>query len=113
MRAFHASVLCERVMRAFHASVTCKRFIRAFHTSVSCECFIQAFNASVSCKMLHLLSLVTVAAQALETAERKAKPPFGTMFEDVYKAIPPHLLEQREHLMSHLKKHKGCYDQSP
>eukprot|EP00903_Cladosiphon_okamuranus_P018063 g16624.t1 len=41
---------------------------------------------------------------ALETAERKAKPAMDSMFEDVYKTVPPHLQEQKDHLHSHLAR---------
>eukprot|EP00904_Undaria_pinnatifida_P011595 jgi/Undpi1/7566/HiC_scaffold_22.g10039.m1 len=42
--------------------------------------------------------------KALETAERKAPPLMDTMFDDVYKTIPPHLQEQKEHLLAHLQR---------
>ena len=47
--------------------------------------------------------------KALETAERKAKPAMDSMFEDVYKTVPPHLQEQKDHLHSHLARHAGRY----
>ena len=46
-------------------------------------------------------------SKALEAAERKAKPAMDTMFEDVYKTVPPHLKEQKAHLYSHLARHAG------
>ncbi|CAN0311937.1 unnamed protein product [Pylaiella littoralis] len=46
---------------------------------------------------------------ALETAEAKAKPAMNSMFEDVYKTLPPHLREQKDQLHSHLKRHAGRY----
>ncbi|CAN0038226.1 unnamed protein product [Ascophyllum nodosum] len=47
---------------------------------------------------------------ALEKAERKGKPSVDTMFEDVYKVMPPHLQEQRDHLYSHMERHPGQYE---
>ncbi|CAM9323435.1 unnamed protein product [Ectocarpus sp. 8 AP-2014] len=47
---------------------------------------------------------------ALETAERKAKPSLGSMFEDVYEVAPPHLQEQKHQLHAHLERNAGRYD---
>lgn len=49
--------------------------------------------------------LMSRILQALEVAERKARPSMATMFEDVYKIMPPHLQEQRDHLLTHLQHH--------
>lgn len=48
--------------------------------------------------------------QALEAAEKKAKPPLKALFEDVYKDMPSNLLEQQEHLDSHLRRNQGRYE---
>lgn len=42
--------------------------------------------------------------QALETAEGKAPPALDTLFDDVYKTMPPHLQEQKGQLQSHLQR---------
>jgi TPP-dependent pyruvate/acetoin dehydrogenase alpha subunit len=43
-------------------------------------------------------------AQAIEESERTPPLTPGTMFEDVYKEMPPHLREQRDALLAHLEK---------
>lgn len=56
------------------------------------------------------ISVWTICTQALETAERKAKPSLGSMFEDVYEVVPPHLQEQEHQLHAHLERNAGRYD---
>eukprot|EP00667_Euglena_gracilis_P008851 EG_transcript_8975 len=49
------------------------------------------------------------AIAALEDAEHKPKWPVGTLFEDVFAALPPHLAEQRAALEAHLARHPHEY----
>ena len=46
---------------------------------------------------------------AIKEAERRPKPSMGSMFEDVYKEIPPHLKEQMAQLKEHIAKYPGKY----
>ena len=46
---------------------------------------------------------------AIKAAESRPKPPVESMFEDVYKEIPPHLKRQMAQLKEHIAKHPGKY----
>ena len=50
--------------------------------------------------------------QCLERAEKKNKPHFEGLFEDVYKEIPRHLIKQREELVEHMRKYPENYNTS-
>jgi 2-oxoisovalerate dehydrogenase E1 component alpha subunit len=50
--------------------------------------------------------------RALETAERRAKPPLHEMFEDVYHTKPPHILRQEAELHAHVAKYPDHYHHS-
>ena len=43
--------------------------------------------------------------RAMEAAENRPDPRLDTMFEDVYKEKPPHLVRQEEELRRHLRRH--------
>ena len=43
--------------------------------------------------------------RAMEGAKRQPKPRLNTMFADVYHKKPPHLVQQEEELLQHLKRH--------
>lgn len=43
-------------------------------------------------------------AQAIQEAEKVPQPAPATLFDDVYADVPPHLKEQREALLSHLRR---------
>lgn len=47
--------------------------------------------------------------QAMETAEKKAKPPLDEMFDDVFHQKPAHLLEQEKALHEHVAKYPEHY----
>lgn len=47
--------------------------------------------------------------KALEKAERKAKPPLSSMFEDVYDVKPRHLQEQENAMLAHVAKYPNEY----
>lgn len=47
--------------------------------------------------------------QAMEKAEKRAKPPLHEMFEDVYEKKPSHILKQEEELLEHIKKYPEHY----
>ncbi len=49
---------------------------------------------------------------ALETAEKKQKPPVEELFTDVYHEKPPHLVEQELELMEHIAKYPDHYNSS-
>ena len=46
---------------------------------------------------------------AIKQAESRPKPSVESMFEDVYKEIPPHLQRQMEELKKHIASHPGKY----
>ena len=46
---------------------------------------------------------------ALETAEKRPKPPMSAMFEDVYAEIPTHLKQQQDELNAHIAKYPDHY----
>jgi 2-oxoisovalerate dehydrogenase E1 component alpha subunit len=46
---------------------------------------------------------------AFSKAEKRKKPSLEHMFTDVYDDIPPHLKEQQEELLEHLKKYPNDY----
>ena len=46
----------------------------------------------------------------LESAESAPKPSVFDMFTDVYAEMPPHLREQRDQMMEHIKKYPEHYD---
>jgi 2-oxoisovalerate dehydrogenase E1 component alpha subunit len=46
---------------------------------------------------------------AIQKAEHRPKPAMESLFEDVYKEIPPHLKEQYEQLKQHVAKYPGKY----
>jgi 2-oxoisovalerate dehydrogenase E1 component alpha subunit len=48
--------------------------------------------------------------QALETAEKRLKPPVEDLFSDVYYEMPQNLKEQKAELLSHIKKYPDQYD---
>eukprot|EP00611_Tribonema_gayanum_P018276 TRINITY_DN3136_c0_g1_i1.p1 TRINITY_DN3136_c0_g1~~TRINITY_DN3136_c0_g1_i1.p1 ORF type:complete len:454 (-),score=123.67 TRINITY_DN3136_c0_g1_i1:661-2022(-) len=48
---------------------------------------------------------------ALEAAEKKGPPPLQSMFEDVYRDMPQHLLEQRAEMLAHVAKYPDKYPQ--
>lgn len=50
---------------------------------------------------------------AIKEAESRPKPPLETMFEDVYKDIPPHLKKQMAQLKEHIIKFPGKYKKHP
>lgn len=45
----------------------------------------------------------------LRATELKGQPPLEEMFTDVYAEIPPHLEEQRQSLLEHVKKYPDHY----
>ncbi len=45
-------------------------------------------------------------ARAIEESERTPMPAPGTLFDDTYAELPPHLREQRDALLAHLEKRK-------
>src|SRR5687768_10135304 len=47
--------------------------------------------------------------QALQRAEAEKKPPVDEMWTDVYDELPPHLVEQKEELQTHLAKYAEHY----
>lgn len=47
--------------------------------------------------------------QAMETAEKKPKPPLEKMFDDVYETKPAHLLRQEQELLEHIAKYPSHY----
>lgn len=47
--------------------------------------------------------------EAIKQAESRPKPPMESLFEDVYKEIPPHLQQQMTQLKEHVAKHPGKY----
>lgn len=47
--------------------------------------------------------------EAIQQAEGRAKPALETMFDDVYKEVPPHLQEQLSGLKQHLSKYADKY----
>jgi len=47
--------------------------------------------------------------RAMEAAEKRDKPDLKFLFEDVYKDIPPHLQQQQNGLLEHLKKYGEHY----
>ena len=47
--------------------------------------------------------------QCLERAEKKPKPHFDELFNDVYAEIPPHLAKQKELLEEHIAKYPQLY----
>lgn len=47
--------------------------------------------------------------EAATEAENKLLPPLTEMFSDVYKEVPPHLVEQRQELDLHLEQHASEY----
>jgi len=47
---------------------------------------------------------------ALKTATTELYPPIDSLFEDVYKDVPPHLDEQRQELKAHLRKYPDDYN---
>ena len=59
-------------------------------------------------KKKELFSTIT---QELKRASSEKLPPIDDLFNDVYHTIPPHLEEQRQELLAHLKvygeKYKG------
>ncbi|CAN0088899.1 unnamed protein product, partial [Phaeothamnion confervicola] len=46
---------------------------------------------------------------ALETAEKKGRPPLSSMFEDVYRDMPPALQEQQAAMVAHIAKYPESY----
>lgn len=46
---------------------------------------------------------------ALSNAERKPKPEYTELFNDVYSEVPPHLQEQLAQLQEHMKKYPEHY----
>lgn len=46
---------------------------------------------------------------ALKTAEKKAPPPLSTLFDDVFKEVPPHLQEQRQQMLDHIALYPDHY----
>jgi 2-oxoisovalerate dehydrogenase E1 component alpha subunit len=49
-------------------------------------------------------SLTAEIVQTLKEEEKVGPPPLGTMFDDVYAEVPPHLKEQRETLLAAYRK---------
>jgi len=47
--------------------------------------------------------------QCLERAEKKPKPHFEELFNDVYAEMPPHLVKQKEQLVEHIEKYPTNY----
>ena len=47
--------------------------------------------------------------KAMEKAERRPKPDLQHLFSDVYKELPPHLEDQRDQLLQHVKKSPERY----
>ena len=47
--------------------------------------------------------------RALETAEKREKPPVTELFSDVYKEKPAHLMEQEEELRRHIQNYPNDY----
>jgi hypothetical protein len=45
----------------------------------------------------------------LQTAERKGPPPVATMFSDIYRDMPVHLVEQQEEMLAHAAKYPDKY----
>jgi 2-oxoisovalerate dehydrogenase E1 component alpha subunit len=50
--------------------------------------------------------------RALETAEKRPKPPLNELFTDVYREKPGHLLKQEEELLKHMEKYPEHYRES-
>ena len=48
----------------------------------------------------------------MKLAEELELPSIESMFDDVYQDIPPHLVEQKEELLSHIKKYEAEYRNS-
>lgn len=47
---------------------------------------------------------------ALKNSTSELFPPIDSLFEDVYKDIPPHIEEQRQELKAHLRKYPNDYE---
>jgi len=47
--------------------------------------------------------------KAMEIAEGRPKPDLDSLFEDVYRDMPPHLLEQQAQLRAHIEKYPKRY----
>ena len=47
--------------------------------------------------------------QALDVAEKRAKPAFDKLFEDVYETKPSHLLKQEQEMFEHIAKYPEHY----
>jgi 2-oxoisovalerate dehydrogenase E1 component alpha subunit len=47
--------------------------------------------------------------QAMETAEKREKPPLHEMFEDVYHSKPEHIIRQEQELHAHVEKYPDHY----
>lgn len=45
----------------------------------------------------------------LSAAERRPKPAIDELFNDVYDTLTPNLIQQKQHLMDHLKIHGSKY----
>jgi hypothetical protein len=50
--------------------------------------------------------------EALKSSSVMPKPEIDSLFEDVYDKIPQHILDQRDSLKEHLRKHGENYDLS-
>jgi TPP-dependent pyruvate/acetoin dehydrogenase alpha subunit len=46
---------------------------------------------------------------ALTVAEKRAKPHWEELFNDVYKDIPPHLVKQKQEAEEHMAKYPEHY----
>ncbi len=47
---------------------------------------------------------------ALKAAADLPKPSIDVMFDNVYKTMPPHIINQKEELRSHLQKYPDNYE---
>lgn len=53
----------------------------------------------------HRAAIRREVLQSLERASRKPKPGLSDMFTDVYDTLPPHLMEQQQQVMEHVRRH--------
>lgn len=54
-------------------------------------------------------SLRAETLRAIAQAETRPRPPLNQLFVDVYKNMPPHLVEQQQDMLAHLDKYPGQY----